>query len=66
MKQTVKTGVTKGGIEYTVPNSNKIQVGVYKYELGSGKSKPLAGAEYTLYSDAACTKRVVKLGPTST
>ena len=65
-EMTVKTGVTKGGIEYTVPNSNKIQVGVYKYELGSGKSKPLAGAEYTLYSDAACTKRVVKLGPTST
>lgn len=45
---TVKTGVTKGGIEYTVPNSNKIRVGVYKYELGSGKSKPLAGAEYTV------------------
>ena len=63
---TVKTGVTKGGIEYTVPNSNKIRVGVYKYELGSGKSKPLAGAEYTLYSNAACTERntVVKLGPT--
>ena len=61
---TVKTGVTKGGIEYTVPNSNKIRVGVYKYELGSGKSKPLAGAEYTLYSNAACTNTVVKLGPT--
>ena len=61
---SAKTGLTKGGIEYTVPNSNKIQVGVYKYELGSGKSKPLAGAEYTLYSNAACTNTVVKLGPT--
>ncbi len=61
---TVKTGVTKGGIEYTVPNSNKIQVGVYKYELGSGSNKPLSGASFEVYSDAACRKRIATLGPT--
>lgn len=60
----VKSGVTKGGIEYTVPNSNKIQVGVYKYELGSGINKPLSGASFEVYSDAACKKKIATLGPT--
>ncbi len=60
----VKSGVTKGEIEYTVPNSNKIQVGVYKYELGSGINKPLSGASFEVYSDAACKKKIATLGPT--
>ena len=60
----VKSGVTKGGIEYTVPNSNKIQVGVYKYELGSGSNKPLSGASFEVYSDAACRNKITTLEPT--
>ena len=64
---TLKNGRLDAGLDFNISNSNKIRVGVYKYELGSGKSKPLAGAKYTLYASPECNvlDTVATLGPTS-
>ena len=64
---TLKNGRLDAGLDFNISNSNKIRVGVYKYELGSGKSEPLAGAKYTLYASPECNvlDTVATLGPTS-
>lgn len=64
-KVSVQDGKATAGIEYTVTNTNKIQIVAYKYEVGSGTKKPLRGAEFTIYSDAACKNRIATMEPTN-
>lgn len=64
-KVSVQDGKATAGIEYTVTNTNKIQIVGYKYEVGSGTKKPLRGAEFTIYSDAACKNRITTMEPTN-
>lgn len=61
----MQDGKATAGIEYTVTNTNKIQIVAYKYEVGSGTKKPLRGAEFTIYSDAACKNRIATMEPTN-
>lgn len=64
-KVSVQDGKATAGIEYTVTNTNKIQIVAYKYEVGSGTKMPLRGAEFTIYSDAACKNRIATMEPTN-
>ena len=53
-----------------VPNAKEgdedqlVQVKVVKYESGTGTTKPLGGAYFTVYKDEECTQPVVEVGPT--